>query len=142
MSRAPWGFHLVMNAAMCDPTTIRSRRTIDRFARQLVKRIDMVPYGAPQIVMFGSGNKKGYTLIQLIETSNISAHFVEETNDLYLDVFSCKEFEKETVVKTVQEFFAPLGIATEKIVRDTRDVPIDWEDEDPLTSYVSLPRMQ
>lgn len=49
---------------------------------KLVKDIDMVPYGGPQVVHFGSGNKAGYTLVQLIETSNITAHFVEETNDL------------------------------------------------------------
>jgi S-adenosylmethionine/arginine decarboxylase-like enzyme len=61
----------------------------------------MVPFGEPQIVMFGSGNKKGYTLVQLIETSNITAHFVEETDDLYLDVFSCKEFEEKDVIQMI-----------------------------------------
>jgi hypothetical protein len=67
----------------------------------------MVPYGEPQIVMFGTGNKKGYTLVQLIETSNICAHFVEETDDIYLDVFSCKPFFKDVVKETVQKYFEP-----------------------------------
>jgi S-adenosylmethionine/arginine decarboxylase-like enzyme len=55
--------------------------------------------------MFGSGNKKGYTLIQLIETSNIAAHFVEENNSMYLDVFSCKDFDANVVKDAVHEFF-------------------------------------
>jgi S-adenosylmethionine/arginine decarboxylase-like enzyme len=83
-----------------------------------VKNIDMVPYGKPQIIMFGSGNKKGYTLVQLIETSNITGHFVEETNDMYLDVFSCKEFKPETVRDMVQSYFRPEKIDGRMILRD------------------------
>jgi len=67
----------------------------------------MVAYGQPQVQHFGSGNKAGYTLVQLIETSNITAHFVEETNDMYLDVFSCKPFEPQTVEEVVDRFFQP-----------------------------------
>ena len=78
---------------------------IGNFTRDLVRRIDMVAYGEPQIVMFGTGNKKGYTLIQLIETSNIAAHFVEENNSMYLDVFSCKDFDPAIVKEVVREYF-------------------------------------
>ena len=78
---------------------------IGNFTKDLVKRIDMVAYGDPQIVMFGTGNKKGYTLIQLIETSNIAAHFVEENNTMYLDVFSCKDFDPAIVKEVVREYF-------------------------------------
>jgi S-adenosylmethionine/arginine decarboxylase-like enzyme len=67
----------------------------------------MVPYGEAQVVKFGSGNKAGYTLVQLIETSNICAHFVEETNDIYLDVFSCKPFNPTDVEAMVGLFFSP-----------------------------------
>lgn len=77
----------------------------------------MVAYGEPQIVMFGTGNKKGYTLVQLIETSNITAHFVEESNDLYLDVFSCKPFEPKDVVTVMAESFAPTKTETRFLVR-------------------------
>ena len=67
----------------------------------------MVPYGSPLLKHFGEGNKSGYTLVQLIETSNICAHFVEETNDIYLDVFSCKQFDPDTVERVVKSYFAP-----------------------------------
>jgi S-adenosylmethionine/arginine decarboxylase-like enzyme len=87
--------------------TIRSADNIRDFSKRLVKDIKMVPYGEPQIIMFGTGNKKGYTLVQLIETSNICAHFVEETDDMYLDVFSCKEFDPVLVKSIVQYHFQP-----------------------------------
>jgi S-adenosylmethionine/arginine decarboxylase-like enzyme len=113
-----WGHHLLLNARKCVPVTIRSNRLIEDFTRELVRKIDMVPYGNPQIVMFGTGNKKGYTLVQLIETSNITGHFVEETNDMYLDVFSCKEFEPETVAEVVKYYFGPTNIDTKFVSRD------------------------
>jgi S-adenosylmethionine/arginine decarboxylase-like enzyme len=65
----------------------------------------MVAYGEPQIVMFGDGNKKGYTLTQLIQTSNITGHFCEQDNALFLDVFSCKPYEVETAVQCVKDYF-------------------------------------
>ena len=102
-----WGYHLILNARKCRPAAIRSAETITLFTKDLVKKIDMVPYGEPQVVLFGTGNKKGYTLVQLIETSNICAHFVEETNDMYLDVFSCKPFAAGDVKDVMAKYFAP-----------------------------------
>jgi len=96
---------MILDAAGCSPKMIGSHTVVTSFAKTLVKRIEMVPFGEPQVVMFGSGNKKGYTLVQLIETSNICAHFVEENNSMYLDVFSCKNFDPAVVKETVYEFF-------------------------------------
>ena len=100
-----WGYHLILNCGHCIPSTIRSKSTIERFAKTLVQKIDMVPYGEPQVQHFGSGNKAGYTLVQLIETSNITAHFVEETDDIYLDVFSCKPFNPFLVKDITKSHF-------------------------------------
>ena len=126
VSKAPtvlrtWGKHLILDAAGCSPKMIGCPKVIDGFARSLVKRIDMVPFGNPQVVMFGSGNKKGYTLVQLIETSNITAHFVEENNSMYLDVFSCKDFDPTVVKDTVEEFFEAKQM---KIKVLTRQAPL------------------
>ena len=95
----------MLNISKCCPVSIRTPENILRFSNTLVKRIDMIPYKEPQLVMFGTGNKKGYTLVQLIETSNITAHFVEETNDIYMDVFSCKRYDSEIVKDTIKEYF-------------------------------------
>jgi S-adenosylmethionine/arginine decarboxylase-like enzyme len=100
-----WGYHLILDAAGCNLESISSKENIDAFARDLVKKIDMVAYGDPQVIHFGSGNKLGYTLVQLIETSNICAHFVEENSTFYLDVFSCKPFEPEIVIETAKAYF-------------------------------------
>ena len=112
-----WGKHSVHNIFRVNPITIRSYENIFNFNKALVKGIDMKAYGEPQIVRFGEGDKWGYTLVQLIETSNIMAHFVEETNDIYLDVFSCKDFDPKDVEKIVKEYFQPEHIQTTVLIR-------------------------
>ena len=112
-----WGKHLILDAAGCSSKRIGSATVIKNFTNDLVKQIDMVAYGEPQIVMFGTGNKKGYTLIQLIETSNIAGHFVEENNTMYLDVFSCKDFDPEIVKKLVHEYFHAQSFSSRVLLR-------------------------
>ena len=102
-----WGYHLMIDATNCDPVAIRSKKTIDKFARKLVKEIHMVPYGPPRINRFGKGKLEGNTLVQLIQTSDITAHFDEEHNNAYIDVFSCKTFPPKIAIKVFDEFFKP-----------------------------------
>ena len=123
-----WGFHLSIDAGGADLQKISDPQLIERFIKDLVKRIDMVAYGEPQIVKFGSGNKEGITALQLIETSNICVHFVEYDpknsgfGSYYFDCFSCKEYDIQAVVKCCREYF---GNKTERIhyyVRHADDV--------------------
>ncbi len=113
-----WGKQLMIDAEGAPAHTIRNPSNIHDFNKALVKRIDMVAYGTPQIVRFGSGNKAGYTLVQLIETSNICAHFVEENNSMYLDVFSCKDFDPSIVKDTVIEYFDAQKFSTRVFMRN------------------------
>jgi S-adenosylmethionine/arginine decarboxylase-like enzyme len=115
-----WGYHLMLDIAKCKPLTIRCPITIANFTKTLVTKIDMVPYGQPQIVKFGSGDKAGYTLVQLIETSNICAHFCDESNNAYIDVFSCKPYDTKIVEKVVNDFFKPVYIKTTYIERNAK----------------------
>lgn len=112
-----WGYHLIVNAGSCDADALRSKETIKQFSKDLVKKIKMVAYGEPKIVMFGKGLQKGYTLVQLIETSNISAHFAEETNDIYLDIFSCKTFNPIEAIKLFKQVFKPSRLETKFFIR-------------------------
>ena len=111
-----WGFHLAVEANTRNPS-IRDAAAIYKFGRTLLEDIDMNAYGAPQVAHFGSGNKTGYTLVQLIETSNICGHFCDDTGDFYLDVFSCKPFSIETVLQVIETYFAPQSVQTHYFVR-------------------------
>ena len=108
----PWGYHLIIDAANCDPEAIRCKMTIAKFARDLVKSIDMVAFGPPRVVHFGSGHTTGYTLIQLIQTSCITAHFAEDTNSIFFDCFSCKTFDPTIAKQVFQKYFGPKTMKT------------------------------
>jgi len=106
-----WGYHLVANFASCNIEKITNKKNVENFSTALVKAIDMIAYGDPQVVNFGTGNKAGFTLVQLIETSNICAHFCNEDGAVYLDVFSCKEFDPEIALRTFCDYFEPTAVA-------------------------------
>ncbi len=92
----PWGWHLVLNLYDCNPAKIRSAEVIENFVINLCDLIDMRRFGEPMIVNFGEDPRvSGYSLVQLIETSNICGHFANESNAAYLDIFSCKKFDPE-----------------------------------------------
>ena len=115
-----WGYHLTIDAGGCDHDALRSKSTIAAFTKELVSRIEMVAYGKPRIVMFGDGKTKGYTLIQLIKTSNITAHFVEGTDDIYLDIFSCKKFNLNDAIAVFKKYFKPHTIVKRFVVRQSK----------------------
>lgn len=112
-----WGKHAVLNAYRCRPKLIRCPQNITNFTNHLVKAIDMVPFGVPQLYHFGEGNKAGYTLVQLIETSNITAHFCDETGDAYLDCFSCKDYDTKIVESLFYQYFRPENVTAYTLLR-------------------------
>lgn len=115
-----WGYHQMLDCGQCDKELISSASNIKAFAIALVNKIDMVAFGDPQVVHFGSSEAEGYTLVQLIETSNICAHFSESSLEVYLDVFSCKAFDPLLVEDTVIQFFKPMTIRKKFFIRDAK----------------------
>jgi len=83
----------------------------------LSKTIDMKAFGEPQVVMFGEGRVKGYTLVQLIETSDITCHFAEEDNSVYFDLFSCKPFASANAKEVFLTYFEPESISVRVLKR-------------------------
>jgi S-adenosylmethionine/arginine decarboxylase-like enzyme len=63
-------------------------------------------FGETQIVHFGEDERvSGFSMVQLIETSMISAHFANLTNTAYIDVFSCRTYDPDTVASFAKQFF-------------------------------------
>ena len=113
-----WGYHLILDCYDADRKAISDGQLITRFAKTLVEQIDMKAYGEPQVIHFGEDDKLGYTLVQLIETSNICAHFCDDSGNFYLDVFSCKPYDRDIVIALVKEFFYPKRITERFLERD------------------------
>ncbi len=101
-----WGIAASIDMYECDYAMIRSKESIQRFVIELCELIKMKRFGETQIVYFGEEDRvAGFSMIQLIETSLISAHFANLTNAVYLDVFSCKPYDPEVARQFSQKYF-------------------------------------
>jgi len=114
-----WGYHLMLDCAACDHDKITDGANITAFTKELVKRIDMVAYGEPVVAHFATHDlsKSGISFCQMIETSNITGHFVDADGNFYIDVFSCKPYSIDVVVDTFREYFDPTSIRQNFLTR-------------------------
>lgn len=101
-----WGIASSIDIYDCNHEKIRDAEYIKRFVKDLCDLIEMKRFGETQVVHFGEDEKvAGFSMVQLIETSLISAHFANLTNTTYLDVFSCKPYDPEVVKNFAQGYF-------------------------------------
>ena len=102
-----WGYHLMIDLEGCDPTIIRDEKLVVTYIEELVKLIDMTPYGEPMVIHFGKDPKvSGFSFHQFIEESNITGHLINKTNEAKIDIFSCKKFDVNLAGNASLNFFA------------------------------------
>jgi len=106
-----WGYQVILDCSGCDLEKIKNETVIRNFVYTLVNRVDMELHGDMIIenLLPGTDNE-GYSVLQMITTSNVSCHFVNKTCDAYIDLFSCKQFDADIVIDTVKEFFNAASI--------------------------------
>ena len=106
VERSAWGLASSIDIYDCDPDAIRDAGRIRQFVIEFCELIEMKRFGETQVIHFGEDERvAGFSMVQLIETSLISAHFANQTNTTYLDVFSCKPYDPEVVADFAQRFF-------------------------------------
>lgn len=106
IEKSAWGIASSIDIYDCDPETIRSADAIRRFVVELCELIEMKRFQDTLVVNFGEDERvAGFSMVQLIETSLVSAHFANLTNTTYLDVFSCKPYDPKTVERFAMAFF-------------------------------------
>ena len=98
-----WGYHLILDCKNGALEQVKSVDNIKRFVEVLVKEIEMT--------------MALYSLVQLIETSSITGHFVDKNGDCYIDIFSCKSFDIETAKSVVNKYFSPKQIKVTYLTR-------------------------
>jgi S-adenosylmethionine decarboxylase len=115
----PWGLLSCIDLYGCEPGIIRNEGEIRRFVRELCDLIGMKRFGETQVVHFGADERvAGFSMTQLIETSLISAHFANLTNTVYLDVFSCKLYDPQTVSDFAGRFFQAKEVKLQTLFRE------------------------
>lgn len=111
-----YGKHLIASGKKC-AVGVRDIEHISAFLKMLPTAIEMVPFGAPLVERFGEGIEIGISGVQLIQTSAITIHTNDMACDLYLDVFSCKDFSEDVVLDEVRRHFSPASLDTQILYR-------------------------
>lgn len=104
-----WGYHLLINGRKGNTKLIADVDHVAAFVEELVDKIDMVAYGDLWIDRFATHDpsKAGISFCQMIETSNITGHFAENTGDYYVDIFSCKPYDTSVAEELARKYFEP-----------------------------------
>ena len=99
-----YGKELLLDLHNCDPSTF-NRVSIQTFLEELCNLINMeredlhwwddleVPIGKQET----EPHLKGTTAVQFIRTSNIVIHTLNLLEVVYINVFSCREFDSNTI---------------------------------------------
>jgi S-adenosylmethionine decarboxylase len=107
-----YGFELILDLHNCDVSTF-NRDSLDGYFDKVCKAIDMVKcerywwddVGVAEEEKQTSPHTKGTSAVQFILTSTIVVHTLDELKAVYVNVFSCKTFDREVAEKITKEWF-------------------------------------
>ena len=109
---SPYGYELILDLHGCDASTF-NRRSLDGYFEKLCKAIDMVKcerywwddIGVAEEEKQTSPHTKGTSAVQFILTSTIVVHTLDLLKAAYINIFSCKEYDREVAEKITKEWF-------------------------------------
>lgn len=94
-----YGMELILDLKNCDPSTF-NRVTIKKYFDELCELIEMEQcelhfwddVGVPENEKQTNPKTKGTSAIQFIMTSNVTIHTLDILKTVYINIFSCKDF--------------------------------------------------
>ncbi len=96
-------YHHIFDFRNCQ--NINDPKVILKFIKELAKAINMKIIGGP-IIAEGVPNNPGWSAVAIVDFSHISVHTFTHSNEALIDVFSCREYNKDKALEVCQKFFA------------------------------------
>jgi len=118
-----FGKELIIDLHECDRSKF-NRKDLEKFCIELCDLIDMNREAihfwdytdCPEEYEKAPDHLKGTSLVQFISTSNITIHALDVTGDIYFNIFSCKSFKEEDVIKFIVSFFNALRVGKNVVI--------------------------
>jgi len=112
MSDSPYGYELIIDLGGCDATRF-SRGSIDGYFEALCRRIAMAKcerfwwddVGVPESERQTSPHTQGTSAVQFILTSSIVIHTLDQLDQAFVNVFSCKAFDHAAALELTVDWF-------------------------------------
>lgn len=107
-----YGKELILDIHSCDSSTF-NRRSIRNYFKDLCVLINMErsklcwwdDYGVPPEEQETEPHLKGTTAVQFIKTSNIVIHTLDLLGNVYVNIFSCRDFDSDAAAKFSAKWF-------------------------------------
>ncbi|HUT57098.1 MAG TPA: S-adenosylmethionine decarboxylase [Phycisphaerae bacterium] len=114
-----FGWELVLDLYECDQSIITSRKGLLEFVKGICRELDLRPYAEPWAQRFGfsRGRTAGYTVVQLMEVSSVVGHFSEQSGSAYLNIFSCKPFDRTAIAEYCKDYLGSGRVQERFLVR-------------------------
>ncbi len=100
--------HITVNAKIDPSFKALPKDEAQRFVDKLLKTINMKPLGPINWADAEDLDFPGQSFVQMITTSHCSLHLfthTDGTNEIYFDLYSCKCFDENKVIKLLDEKF-------------------------------------
>ena len=119
-----YGKELIMDLHGCDVSTFKRAR-LDSYFEKLCRAIDMQKcerywwddVGVPEEEKQTSPHTKGTSAVQFILTSTIVVHTLDDLKAVYVNIFSCKPFDKAVAEQITKDWFGANECRTHFIER-------------------------
>tara|TARA_R100001530_G_scaffold93239_1_gene64715 strand:- start:1028 stop:1399 length:372 start_codon:yes stop_codon:yes gene_type:complete len=116
-----YGKELILDIYECNPKKF-TRKELKKFFHLLCNNIDMERCdlhfwdykGYPKEYKEAPAHLKGTSAIQFIKTSNITVHALDEMKRIYINIFSCKDFDAKCAIAFSKAYFE--GVIKKKTV--------------------------
>ncbi len=107
-----YGKELILDLYMCNPDTF-TRLCIERWLVELCDSIGMVREdlhfwdydGYPEEYKAAPDHLAGTSVVQFIKTSTVVCHTLDRVGEVFINVFSCKDFNAVIVADFTKRFF-------------------------------------
>jgi len=97
-------FHIIIDAVDCNPVLINDKEKIDKAIKDITALCQMQILHGP-VVIEGLPTNPGVTGFAVIEFSHISIHTFVPSNEICVDIFSCKQFDQDAIRKYIKDTF-------------------------------------
>ena len=119
-----YGVELILDLHGCDNSTF-TRESISEYFETLCKLIDMKrealhfwdDVGVPEEDKQTSPHTQGTSAIQFILTSSIVIHALDQLDAIYINMFSCKEFDPKLAERFTIKWFSAENCSARLIER-------------------------
>lgn len=101
-----WGLYSSIDVYECNREKLSDGDAIKQFTIELCEKLGVRRHGDLHMYLFGDDPKiHGWSMAQMIETSLVSGHFIQEPRIAYVDIFSCKFYDAQIIIDFVVPFF-------------------------------------